>query len=146
MAFIVEISDIKAQECWGNAPNSPTSPSGRAGSCRVESPSDSGTVRHHVQFHYYKTSGKIPSNVCPPHPKMLKWHSLLKWPIIIESLDFYCKERIIAWEYSGNAFWIAHREFNNSELIRHWARTGGTSWCINSCQVQTHSISVAQCE
>jgi len=41
-----------------------------------------------------------------------------KQPIIIKSLDFYCKERIIAPESSDHAFPVAQREFQNSELIR----------------------------
>lgn len=45
-------------------------------------------------------------------------YSLSKQPIIIKSLDFYCKERIIAPESSDHAFWVAQREFQNSELIR----------------------------
>lgn len=45
-------------------------------------------------------------------------HSLFKLPIIIKSLDFYCKERIITPESSDHAFWVSQKEFHNSELIR----------------------------
>lgn len=96
------------------------------------------TVMMHPHFFWYKTVQGSPSATTTP----LFPNSLL---LLNHFLKIYFKKEIITSKSNDPGFLISHN-FWCSELIRQWVRTGGTFWCVDSCQVQTHSISVSQCE